>query len=109
MQADILTALNAIEVKVLYGILKAAVAVGIALFLKARIENWVAYFQFMSNKKLGSGVKVSVRGKSGKITDYNKKWIFIDTDEGEIIIPIKGWLSEKWTLLKNSKDKEGGL
>jgi hypothetical protein len=105
VQTEILTVLDTIELKVVYGILKGAIAIGIALFLKVRIESWVAYYQFMSNKKLGNGVSVLVRGKEGKIRDYNRKWIFIDTDEGEIIIPIKGWLSEKWILLKNNKDK----
>ena len=98
-------ALNAVEIKVLYGIVKVVVAIGIAMFFKARIENWVAYYQFMSNKRLGNGVKILVRGKKGKIRDYDKKWIFVDTDEGEIIIPIKSWLSEKWMLLRNGEDK----
>jgi hypothetical protein len=48
-EAVILEAMNAIELKVLYGIFKVTVAVGVALFLKARIENWVSYYQFMSN------------------------------------------------------------
>ena len=106
MQAEILDALNAVELKVLYGIFKVTVAVGIALFLKARVENLVAYYQFMSNKRLGIGVKVKVRGEKGKIKDYDKKWIFVHNESGdEIIVPIKNWLSEKWTLLNNGEGK----
>lgn len=105
-EAVILEAMNAIELKVLYGIFKVTVAVGVALFLKARIENLVAYYQFMSNKRLGIGVKVKVRGERGKIKDYDKKWIFIHNEDGdEIIVPIKNWLSEKWTLLSNGDGK----
>lgn len=104
MEAEIMDALNAVELKVLYGIFKVTVAVGVALFLKARIENLVAYYQFMSNKRLGIGVKVKVRGERGKIKDYDKKWIFIHNEDGdEIIVPIKNWLSEKWTLLNNGQ------
>jgi hypothetical protein len=105
-EAVILDAMNAIELKVLYGIFKVTVAVGIALFLKSRIENLVAYYQFMSNKRLGIGVRVKVRGEKGKIKDYDKKWIFVHNDDGdEIIVPIKNWLSEKWTLLNNGEGK----
>ena len=106
METEIMEALNAVELKVLYGIFKVTVAVGVALFLKARIENLVAYYQFMSNKRLGIGVKVKVRGERGKIKDYDKKWIFIHNEDGdEIIVPIKNWLSEKWTLLNNGEGK----
>ena len=106
METEIMEALNAVELKVLYGIFKVTVAVGVALFLKARIENLVAYYQFMSNKRLGIGVKVKVRNERGKIKDYDKKWIFIHNEDGdEIIVPIKNWLSEKWTLLNNGEGK----
>jgi len=104
MESEIMAALNAVELKVIYGIVKVSVAIGVAMFLKARIENLVAYYQFMSNKRLGIGVKVKVRGEKGKINDYNKKWIFIRNEDGdEIIVPIKNWLSEKWTLLSNGR------
>jgi len=104
MESEIMAALNAVELKVIYGIVKVAVAIGVAMFLKARIENLVAYYQFMSNKRLGIGVKVKVRSEKGKIIDYNKKWIFIRNEDGdEIIVPIKNWLSEKWTLLSNGR------
>lgn len=106
MQTEIMEALNAVELHVLYGIVKVSVAIGIALFLKARIENLVSYYQFMSNKRLGIGVKVKVRGEIGKIKDYNKKWIFVLNEKGdEIIVPIKSWLSEKWTLINNGEGK----
>ena len=106
MEAEIMQALNAVELKVIYGIVKVSVAIGIAMFLKTRIENLVAYYQFMSNKRLGIGVKVKVRGEKGKIKDYDKKWIFVYNEDGdEIIVPIKNWLSEKWTLLGNGEDK----
>lgn len=105
METEIMQALNAVELKVIYGIVKVSVAIGIAMFLKARIENLVSYYQFMSNKRLGIGVKVKVRGEKGKIRDYTKKWIFIRNEDGdEIIVPIKNWLSEKWTLINNGKE-----
>ena len=89
-----------------WGISISFIATGIALFMKSVIERWVSYYQFMSNKRLGIGVKVEVRGKMGKISDYTRKWIFIRCEDGnDIIIPIKNWLSEKWTLLNNGEDE----
>jgi hypothetical protein len=83
-----------------WGIVISFTATGVALFLKNIVENMVAYFLFMTNKRLGINVRVEIRQKKGTITDYNKRWIFIKTDDGGVIIvPIKGWQSEKWVLL----------
>lgn len=106
MEKEVLELLNNIELEVWYTLAKAVVAVGAALMLKGVIERWVAYYQFMSNKRLGIGVKVGVRGRIGKIRDYTRKWIFIRCEDGnDIIIPIKNWISEKWELINNGKEE----
>jgi hypothetical protein len=106
MQKEVLEVLNAVELTIWITLAKVMLATGIVLFMKSVIERWVAYYQFMSNKRLGIGVKVEVRGKLGKISDYTRKWIFIRCENGnDIIIPIKNWLSEKWTLLNNGEDE----
>jgi len=89
----------------LYLLFKGVIAAGVVLLLKSIVERWVAYYQFMSNKRLGIGVKVEVRGKIGKIRDYTRKWIFIRLEDGnDIIIPIKDWVNEKWELINNGKE-----
>ena len=91
-----------------WGLALSFTATGVAIFLKNILENGVSYFLFMINKRLGINVRVKVRGAKGTITGYNKRWIFIKTDiDDEIIIPIKNWQSEKWTLLNpdDCKDK----
>jgi hypothetical protein len=92
-----------------WGLVISFAAAGVAIFLKNIIENTVSYFLFMVNKRLGINVRVEVRGTKGTITGYNKRWIFIKTDDGgEIIIPVKRWQLEKWKLLNpdDCKDKE---
>lgn len=106
MDKEILELLNTVELEVWYTIAKAVVAAGVILLLKGMIERWVAYYQFMSNKRLGIGVKVGVRSKTGKIRDYTRKWIFIRTEDGnDILIPIKRWIYENWTIINNGRDE----
>jgi hypothetical protein len=104
MQKEILEAFNLFKTEasmlLAWGLVISFVAAGVALFLKNILENAVAYSLFMVNKRLGINVRVEVRGHKGTITSYNKRWIFIQTDDdGMIIIPIKSWQSEKWILL----------
>ena len=105
MQKEVLEVFNLLKTEatmlLTWGLILSFAAAGAALFLKNILENGVSYFLFMINKRLGINVRVEVRGHKGTITAYNKRWIFIKTDEGqhEIIIPIKNWQSEKWTLL----------
>jgi hypothetical protein len=113
MQKEILEAFNLFKTEasmlLAWGLVISFVATGVALLLKNVLENAVAYFLFMVNKRLGINVRVEVRGIKGTITGYNKRWIFIKADDGgEIIIPVKRWQLEKWKLLNpdDCKDKE---
>jgi hypothetical protein len=115
MQKEVIDLFNLLKTEaamlLAWGLVLSFAAAGVAIFLKNILENGVSYFLFMINKRLGINVRVEVRGHKGTITAYNKRWIFIKTDEGqhEIIIPIKNWQSEKWTLLNpdDCADKEG--
>ena len=90
-----------------WGLALSFTATGVAIFLKNILENAVAYCLFMINKRLGINVRVEVRGHKGTIVGFNKRWIFIKTDDGdEIIIPIKNWQSEKWKLLDPANHKD---
>jgi len=93
-----------IEPQLFYLLIKLMLAGLAILLLKGVLENLVAWIQFSLNKRLGIGVRVMVRGKIGKISWFNSKWIFVETDDGEIIIPTKRWMLEKWTVLNNNKE-----
>jgi hypothetical protein len=97
---EVLQVVNAIKADAMWALIVVLTSTGVALFLKSILESTVAYFLFMINKRLGINVRVEVRGKKGTIVGYNKRWIFIKTDDkDEIIIPIKNWQSERWMLL----------
>ena len=90
-----------------WGLILSFTATGVALFLKNILESLVAYWLFMVNKRLGINVRVEVRGIKGTIAGFNKRWIFVKTDDNdEIIIPIKNWQAEKWTLLDPANHKD---
>jgi len=101
----ILDVLNQIEGRLLWLILKLILAGIILLVIKSFIESMVAYILLTSNKHLGIGVPIKVRGVEGKIVRYGWRMIFVETVEGEEIILTKKWQNEKWTLL-NDGDKE---
>jgi len=100
----IIDLITKIEPQLFYLLIKLMLAGLVILLLKGILENTVAWIQFSLNKRLGIGVRVMVRGKVGKISWYNSKWIFVSTDDGEIIIPTRRWIKEKWTVLNNKKD-----
>jgi len=102
-EQTILTAIKQIEPQIFWLFIKLVVASFLILLLKSWLENMVAYFRFTTNKFLGIGVRINVRGKNGKIAWYNTKWIMIKTDEGEIAILMKRWYFEQWTILNNEK------
>ena len=104
-EKTILTLINQIEPQIFLLLIKLLLAGFAVLFLKAILENLVAYIQFSSNKRLGIGVKVRVRGKIGKISWYSLRWIFVRTREGEEIIAMKRWMYEQWAVLNNSENK----
>ena len=97
----IIDLITKIEPQLFYLLIKLMLAGLAILLLKGVLENLVAWIQFSLNKRLGIGVRVMVRGKVGKISWYSSKWIFVETDEGEIIIPTKNWSREQWTVLNN--------
>jgi hypothetical protein len=104
MQREVIELFNLLKTEatmlLTWGLILSFTATGIALFLKNVLESLVSYWLFMINKRLGINVRVEVRGKTGTIIGFNKRWIFIKTDDNdEIIIPIKNWQSERWTLL----------
>jgi len=100
----IIDLISKLELPIFYLLLKIMLA-GVALLLvKGILENIVAWIQFSLNKRLGIGVRVMVRGKVGKISWFNSKWIFVKTDDGEIIIPTRRWTLEQWMVLNNNKE-----
>jgi len=99
----IIDLITKIEPQLFYLLIKLMLAGLAILLLKGVLENLVAWIQFSLNKRLGIGVRVMVRGKVGKISWFNAKWIFVTTDDGEIIIPTKRWMMEQWTVLNNNK------
>lgn len=76
------------------------IGVGVVLLvMKGYIESIAAYVQFRLQKKLGQDSRVRVRGKEGKIIDYNFSWIFVRTDDSVEIISMKRWRFEKWAVV----------
>ena len=101
-EKTILTLINQVEPQIFLLLIKLLLAGFAVLFLKAMLENIVAYIQFSNNKRLGIGVKVRVRGKTGKISWYSTRWIFVKTNDGEEIIAMKRWMYEQWAVLNNN-------
>lgn len=102
----IIDLINEIEPQLFYLLIKLMLA-GLALLLvKGILENIVAWIQFSLNKRLGIGVRVMVRGKVGKISWFNSRWIFIDVDDGEIAIPMKRWMFEQWQVLNGQSSSK---
>ena len=95
----ILNILNQIEGQMLWLLVKLIAAGVFALMIKGFVQRTAAYLQFRMDKNLGVGVKVKVHGTEGEIADYNMRWIFIKTDQGKEIIPIKDFLKERWILI----------
>ena len=78
--------------------------VGVAivfLVIKGYIEKVAAYLQFRWNKELNVGVKVFVRGQEGIIENYTLSSIFIRTKDRTIIINMRRWLYEGFSLVHN--------
>jgi len=98
MEKNVLDILGAIEPRLWWLLIQVMLAFGIGLFLKAKIESYVAYYLFKINNRLAIGVRVHIRGHDGIITSFNKRWIFVRTAKGEIIVPIQQWQSEQWML-----------
>ena len=99
----VLDAVSKIEPELFWMIVK-LFGVGILiLVLKGFMENVVAYTQFRIDKRLGIGVGVKIRGTEGQIIDYTFSWVFVETDEGIILVAIRRWRFEAWQLLKEVK------
>ena len=102
----ILDIISDIEPQIFLMLVKLLIAGFIAMFIVNWLKNMVEYFRFTTNKFLGIGVRVNVRGKNGKIAWYNTRWILVRTSEGEIAISISRWRIEQWTILNNEKNSE---
>ena len=99
----ILEAVSKIEPELFWMIIK-LFGVGIAiLILKGFVENIVAYIQFRFDRILSIGVKVKIRGIEGQISDCTFSWVFVETDEGIILVAIKRWRFEAWELLQDRR------
>jgi len=99
-EKQILNILNAIEPRLWWFLLQTVIAFGIALAAKNYIDSLVSYFYFMVNKRLNINVKVEVRGKQGVITGYNRRWIFIRTDDNcDVLVNMKRWEFEQWVIV----------
>ena len=78
--------------------------VGVAivfLVVKGYIEKIAAYLQFRWNKSLNVGVKVFVRGQEGIIENYTLSSIFVRTKDRTIIINMRRWWYEGFSLVHN--------
>lgn len=100
-QQLILNIINQVETQAIWLIIKIMFAIIVVFILQGFAQRIAAYLQFRFSKKLGTGIKVRVRGIEGKIEDYNLRWIIIKTDSGMEMLPIKSWQGEKWTLLNS--------
>jgi len=105
-EKTILQLVSHIEPQLFWLFFKLLLAGFVVLFLKAMLENLIAYIQFSNNKRLGIGVNVRIRGKIGKISWFNLRWIFVRTQDSEEIILMKRWMYEQWAVLNNSDDKK---
>ena len=95
----ILDVINQIEPELFWLFLKLiCISIGF-LILRGYIENITAYIQFRSDKMLGQGVTVKVRGVKGKIINYNFAWIFVETEDSIEIISMRRWRFEKWAVI----------
>ena len=99
----ILEAVSKIEPELFWMIVKLFGVGIIILILKSFMENVVAYAQFRIDKRLSIGVSVRVRGTEGQIIDYTFSWVFVETDEGIILVAIKRWRFEAWELLQDRR------
>ena len=76
----------------------------VLLVIKGYIEKIAAYLQFRWNKDLKVGVKVFVRGQEGVIENYTLSSIFIRTKDRIIIISMRRWIYEGFSLM-NQDDR----
>lgn len=72
------------------------------LVIKSYIEKIAAYLQFRWNKDLNVGVKVFVRGQEGVIDRYNISSIFVKTSDRTIIINMRRWVYESFSLMHHN-------
>ena len=77
----------------------------IFLVIKGYIERIAAYLQFRWNKNLNIGVKVFVRGQEGVIENYTLSSIFVRTKDRTIIINMRRWSYEGFSLIHHDVEK----
>lgn len=106
MEKELLSVLNQIESRALWLLIKLMAAGILVMIVKSYLQRIAAYVQFSTNKQLGVGRHVKVRGMTGVIKWYNTRFIFVDTEEGQELIPIGRWIYEKWTVLNGGKKDE---
>jgi len=102
MEKEILQAIiQDLKVEMIWAFVVACVLAVAALYIKGRIEAFVAYINFKNNGEMTKNTRINVRGQDGKIIDFDRKWIRIMTDVGMIPIDMTKWKAEKWIILHN--------
>lgn len=82
--------------------LKVGIATLIFLLFKDFIYCIFNYIRLRSDKYVGIGTLVKYNNVIGRIKSYDFKFMVIETTEGFVRIPLEEWLSNHWTVLKQS-------
>lgn len=97
---EILDIMNAVKPQLWWFLLQTLIAFAIIMAAKNYITSLVSYFYFVINKRLCINVKVEVRGKTGVITGYNRRWIFIRAEDNcDVLVSMKRWEYEQWSII----------
>lgn len=96
---------NQVKPELFWMALKFAGVGVIFLVIKGYIERIAAYLQFRWNKNLNIGVKVFVRGQEGVIENYTLSSIFVRTKDRTIIINMRRWSYEGFSLIHHDVEK----
>ena len=110
MEKEILQIISSLELQVWLMAGKVALAIIVALIAKGYLENIAAYYLFKANEDIGKRVNLKINGEKGRISGFNRKFIYIKLDSGYVrLIPITRWRYQTWDVqdVANNEEKKG--
>lgn len=98
--------IQTIKIELAWAFLLAVISTGILLYIKGKVQAFVALINFKLNGEMTKHTRVNVNGKDGEIIDSNRKFIRIRlVDQGIMLINTTKWKDKTW-IIRHDGEKE---
>ncbi|RLA79662.1 MAG: hypothetical protein DRG78_12520 [Epsilonproteobacteria bacterium] len=105
---DVSGLVQVIKPDLLWTIIQSSIVIFIILIIKDYLTSAVNLMNFKGSKYVCIGTRIRIPNPTGhsdcEITDVNRKFITLENKDVRILMPLKNFREQKWTLIKPASE-----